>query len=105
MDENHMTHSVAGGELERLLRAGFESRGLACELETYGASEDSPVEELVVRNIQAPERGLVRIYADGSVIWEICRTLSAEGARPILDEVTNLLRRRPGQSPARDGHV
>ena len=86
-----MAHSVAGRELEQLLRRGFESRGLTCELETYGTSEDPPVEELVVRNIHAPERGVVRIYTDGSVIWETYGTVSAEGARPILDKVTNLL--------------
>jgi hypothetical protein len=97
MNDSHVPPVAAPGELERLLRSGFESHGLTCELKRYGTGEERPVEELLVRNARAPERGAVRIYPDGSVVWEIYGTISAEGVRPILDEVISLLQGQPGQ--------
>jgi hypothetical protein len=103
MSESCMPEAAAPGELERLLRGGLEGRGLTCELKTYGTGEDRPVEELLVRNPGEPGRGTVRIYPDGAVVWEFQGTISTDGADPILDEVTSVLRGRPGPDAAPGG--
>jgi hypothetical protein len=94
------------GELAQILGKKLESRGLDFELSTYpdGGREGEHVEEIVVINPRARERGEVRVGDDGSVTWEYFGKLDQAGAEKILDEITNALRatglRRWRDSPA-----
>jgi hypothetical protein len=76
------------------LAAKLEGRGLDSRVVTYtgGAHEGDHVEQIVVTNPAAPERGEIRISDDGGVAWEYCGTLDDAGASKILDEATNALR-------------
>ena len=82
------------GELLRLLAKKIESRGLDYRLVTYpdGTSEDPPIEEIVVTNPAARERGEIRICDDGGVTWEYFGTIDEVGVSKILDDATNALR-------------
>jgi hypothetical protein len=50
------------------------------------------VEQIVITNPAAMERGEVRVGDDGSVTWEYFGKLDETGVSNILDEVTNALR-------------
>jgi hypothetical protein len=82
------------GELARLLVKKLESRGLDSRLVTYpsDADDDEHVEEIVIVNPAARERGEVRVGDDGSVTWEYFGRLDEAGVSCIVDEVTNALR-------------
>jgi len=92
------------GELARTLASGLEGRGLAPRLVTYPGdpADDERIEEIVIVNPAAPERGEVRVGDDGSVTWEYFGRLDEDGVSSILDEVTSALRAR-GVPSARDG--
>jgi hypothetical protein len=82
------------GELARLIVSTLESRGLDSRLVTYpgDAPDDEHIEEIVIVNPAARERGEVRVGDDGSVTWEYFGKLDEAGVSSILDEVTNALR-------------
>jgi hypothetical protein len=82
------------GELVRMLAKKLESRGLDSRLVTYpgDADDDEHVEEIVIVNPAARERGEVRVGDDGSVSWEYFGRLDEAGVNDIVDEVTNALR-------------
>jgi hypothetical protein len=81
-------------QLFRVLATRLESRGLVSRVVTYpgGAHDDKHVEEIVVVNPAARERGEIRIGDDGSVTWEYVGRLDDDGVRAIVDEATNALR-------------
>jgi hypothetical protein len=76
-----------------MLVSSLEGRGLDPRLVTYpgDASDDERVEEIVIVNPAARERGEVRVGDDGSVTWEYFGSLDEAGVSSILDEVTNAL--------------
>jgi hypothetical protein len=77
----------------RRLAGKLESRGMRSRLVTYsGGPGEEHVEQIVVTNPAAPERGEVRVSDDGAVTWEFFGDLGEPGAGRILDEVTNALR-------------
>lgn len=82
------------GELIRMLGKRLESRGLDFRLVTYPDDEspDSHIEEIVVTNPRAPERGEIRLTDDGSLTWEFCGRLDDDGAGRIMGEIINALR-------------
>jgi hypothetical protein len=82
------------GELVRMLVKRLESRGLDSRVVTYpgDTDDDEHVEEIVIVNPAARERGEVRVGDDGSVTWEHFGRLDEVGVSNILDEVTNALR-------------
>jgi hypothetical protein len=82
------------GELARMLVKKMESRGLDSRLVAYpsDADDDEHVEEIVITNPAARERGEVRVGDDGSVTWEYFGKLDEAGVSNIVDEVTNALR-------------
>jgi hypothetical protein len=82
------------GELAEMLAGRLEARGLEPRLVTYpGEGGDGErVEEIVIVNPAAPERGEVRVGDDGSMVWEYFGSLDKPGEDKILDEVTNALR-------------
>jgi hypothetical protein len=81
------------GELARMLVDRLEGRGLYPRLVTYpGDPDDERVEQIVIVNPAAPERGEVRVGDDGSLTWECFGSLDEAGVSRILDEVTNALR-------------
>jgi len=86
-----------------MLASRLEGRGLESRLVAYPGDpgEDERVEEIVIVNPAAPERGEVRVGDDGSVTWEYFGSLDEVGVSSILDEVTNALRAR-GVRLARD---
>jgi hypothetical protein len=77
----------------RTLAESLEGRGLKSRLVAYsgGSHYDDHVEEIVVTNPAARERGEMRVGDDGSVTWEYFGTLDDAGAGKILDEITNAL--------------
>ena len=79
------------GELAEMLADRLEARGLEPRLVTY-PGDGERVEEIVVVNPAAPERGEVRVGDDGSMVWEYFGSLDMPGVAKILDEVTNALR-------------
>jgi hypothetical protein len=79
------------GELAEMLADRLEARGLEPRLVTY-PGEGERVEEIVIVNPAAPERGEVRVGDDGSVVWEYFGSLDKPGVNSIIDEVTNALR-------------
>jgi hypothetical protein len=91
------------GELARMLASRLEGRGLDPRLVAYPGDpgEDEGIEQIVVVNPAAPERGEVRVGDDGSVTWEYFGSLDEAGVSNILDEVTNALR-ATGVRPTRD---
>ena len=82
------------GELARILAGKLENRGLVTRLVTYpgDARDDEHVEEIVVTNPAARERGEARVGDDGSVTWEHFGRLDEAGVASIADEVTSVLR-------------
>ena len=68
--------------------------GLASRVVTYSGDEhdDEHVEQIVVTNPTAPERGELRISDDASVTWEYFGTFDGDGSSKILDEAINMLR-------------
>jgi hypothetical protein len=68
--------------------------GLASRVVTYPGDEhdDEHVEQIVVTNPAALERGELRISDDASVTWEYFGTLDGDGSSKILDEAINALR-------------
>jgi hypothetical protein len=78
-------------EALKTLAEKLESRGLHSRLVTY-KPDGERIEEVIVTNPAAPERGEVRIGDDGAVTWEYFGVLSEAGTGRILDEVTNALR-------------
>jgi hypothetical protein len=82
------------GELARMLVSELEARGLIPRLVAYpgDASDDERIEQIVITNPVAPERGEARVGDDGSVTWEYFGSLDEAGVSKILDEVTNALR-------------
>jgi hypothetical protein len=81
------------GELAEMLADRLEARGLEPRLVTYpGEGDGERVEEVVIVNPAAPERGEVRVGDDGSVVWEYFGSLDKPGVAKILDVVTNALR-------------
>lgn len=77
----------------RRLAERLEGRGLGSRLVTYsGGPGEEVVEQIVVTNPAAPDRGEVRVSDDGAVTWEFFGDLGGPGAGRILDEVTNALR-------------
>ena len=91
------------GELARLLISRLQSRGLDARLVTYhgDADEDERVEEIVIVNPAARERGEVRVGDDGGLTWEYFGSLDDAGLARILDAVTGALR-APGRRLVRD---
>ena len=91
------------GELARLLARKLEGRGLDSRLVAYPGDpgDDEHVEEIVITNPAARERGEVRVGDDGSVTWEYFGRLDEAGVASILDDVTNALR-ATGMRLARD---
>jgi hypothetical protein len=92
-DRDGRAHCI-NGELARMLVRKLESRGLDSRLGAYpdDADDDEHVEEIVITNPAARERGEVRVGDDGSVTWEYFGRLDEVGVGNILDEVTNALR-------------
>lgn len=85
----------AGSRLLRVLAKKLEGRGLASRLVDYPEEMHDGgehVEEVVVVNPAARERGEVRVGDDGSVTWEYFGKLDEAGVEKILDEATNALR-------------
>jgi hypothetical protein len=81
------------GEPLKMLAHRLESRGLDSRVVNYpGGEADDDVEELIITNPAARERGEIRIGDDGSVTWEYFGNLDETGIGKILDEVTNALR-------------
>jgi hypothetical protein len=82
------------GELARMLVDWLERRGLDPRLVAYpgDSGDDERVEQIVIVNPAAPERGEVRVGDDGSMTWEYFGSLDETGISNILDEVTNALR-------------
>jgi hypothetical protein len=82
------------GELLRMLAKKLESRGLDYRLVTYpgGTGEDQHIEEIVVINPAARERGEIRVCDDGGVTWEYFGKIDEAGVDKILDDATNALR-------------
>jgi hypothetical protein len=74
-----------------MLVSRLEGRGLDPRLVTY-PGDDERVEQIVIVNPAARERGEVRVGDDGSVTWEYFGSLDEAGVSKILDEVTNALR-------------
>jgi hypothetical protein len=98
MNDTNDSDSVrcSGSEPLQMLAKRLESRGLDSRVVNYpGGESDEDVEELVITNPAARERGEIRIGDDGSVTWEYFGNLDQAGAETILDEVTNALR-KPG---------
>jgi hypothetical protein len=91
------------GDLARLLISRLTSRGLDSQLVIYrgDAEGDERVEEIVIVNPAARERGEVRVGDDGSLTWEYFGSLDEAGLTRILDAVTSALQ-APGRRPARD---
>jgi hypothetical protein len=91
------------GELAQMLVDRLQRRGLDPRLVSYrgDVGDDERVEEIVIVNPAAPERGEVRIGDDGSVRWEYFGSLDEAGVSNILDDVTNALR-APGVRLTRD---
>jgi hypothetical protein len=93
VDHDRRVHCM-NGELARMLVQKLGHRGLDSRLVTYpsDADDDEHVEEIVIVNPAARERGEVRVGDDGSVTWEYFGRLDDVGVANILDEVTNALR-------------
>lgn len=84
----------ANSMLVQTLAEKLRGRGLDSRIVTYtgGVHEGDHVEEIVVVNPAARERGEVRIGDDGHVIWEYNGRIDEAGISKILDETTNALR-------------
>jgi hypothetical protein len=69
------------GELARMLMSRLEDRGLDSRLVGYrgDTGDDEWVEEIVIVNPAARERGEVRVGDDGSVTWEYFGSLDEAG--------------------------
>jgi GntR family transcriptional regulator len=82
------------GEAIRDLAEKLENRGLSSRVATYSGEkpDDELIEEIVVTNPVAPERGSIRIGDDGAITWEFFGNLGETGASRLLDEATNALR-------------
>jgi hypothetical protein len=91
------------GQLARMLASRLEGRGLDPRLVAYPGDpgDDERVEEIVIVNPAARERGEVRVGDDGSVVWEYFGSLDEAGVSNILDEVTTALR-ATGMRPTPD---
>jgi hypothetical protein len=78
----------------RDLAEKLESRGLSSRVVTLsgGNPGEELIEEIVVTNPAARERGTIRIGDDGAITWEFFGDLSEAGAGRLLDEATNALR-------------
>jgi hypothetical protein len=89
-EQNGRAHYM-NGELARMLAKKLESRGLDFRLVTYpsDADDDEHVEEIVITNPVARERGEMRVGDDGSVTWEYFGRLDEAGVSNIVDEATN----------------
>lgn len=93
-------HERSGGDLTgdsqglRDLAEKLESRGLSSRVVTLsgGKPGEELIEEIVVTNPAARERGTIRIGDDGAITWEFFGDLSEAGAGRLLDEATNALR-------------
>jgi hypothetical protein len=92
-EQNGRVHCM-NGELVRILVKKLESRGLDSRLVIYpgDADDDEHVEEIVITNPAARERGEIRVGDDGSVTWEYFGRLDETGVSNLVDEVTNALR-------------
>lgn len=88
---------LGNGELPLIFAAGLEALGLDIRLVSYsgdgdGNADEEDVEEIVVTNPAAPERGEIRLGDDGSVTWECWGKLDGEaGISKILGTITSLL--------------
>jgi hypothetical protein len=82
------------GALLSRLASGLKARGLQYRLEKYVPDEigGEDIEEIVVINPAAMERGEIRIGDDGSVTWEYFGHLDEAGAGEILKDVAIYLR-------------
>jgi len=96
-----MNHAHAGNgcaqcmssEPLRVLARRLESRGLDARVVVYpGGVADEHVEEIVITNPAARERGEIHVGDDGGIMWEYFAELDNAGLSRILDEVTNALR-------------
>ena len=67
--------------------------GLDSRLVIYRGDDgdDERIEEIVIVNPAARERGEVRVSDDGSVTWEYFGSLDDTGITKILDAVTSAL--------------
>jgi hypothetical protein len=77
----------------RALAESLEGHGLKSRLVAYsgGSHYDDHVEEIVITNPAARERGEIRVGDDGSVTWEYFGSLDDASVGQILDQVTNAL--------------
>jgi hypothetical protein len=89
-----------GSDMDRLLSVfadRLRSRGLDCRLETYPVNsvKGNHFDKVLVSNPAAAERGDVHIEKEGLIIWEYSVKLHDDAdAETLLDDVTNVLRRR-----------
>jgi hypothetical protein len=92
-EQNGRAHCM-NGELARMLVKKLEIRGLDSRLVTYpsDADDDEHVEEIVITNPAARERGEIRVGDDGSITWEYFGRLDETGVSNIVDDATNALR-------------
>jgi hypothetical protein len=76
-----------------MLMSRLEDRGLDSRLVSYcgDAGDDERIEEIVIVNPAARERGEVRVGDDGSLTWEYFGSLDEAGITKILDAVTSAL--------------
>jgi hypothetical protein len=90
-------------ELARMLMSQLEDRGLDSRLVSYrgDAGDDERVEEIVIVNPAARQRGEVRLGDDASLTWEYFGSLDEAGISKILDAVTTVLQ-APGVRLVRD---
>jgi hypothetical protein len=81
------------GVLARMLVSRLEDCGLDSRLVGYRGEtgDDERVEEIVIVNPAARERGEVRVGDDGSVTWEYFGSLDEAGVTKIVDAVTSAL--------------
>jgi hypothetical protein len=84
----------ANSLLVETLAEKLKGRGLDARVITYlgGPHEGDHVEEIVVTNPAARERGEVRISDDGHVTWEYDGRIDEAGMSKILDDATTALR-------------
>jgi hypothetical protein len=95
IDSPGRSAGVMAGESQSLreLAEKLKDRKLSARVLTYCGQNpgEELIEDLVVTNPAARERGQVRIGDDGAVTWELFGDLGEAGADRILDEVTNAL--------------
>lgn len=95
MPSRHQDECVEckNAKLIRALSEKLEGIGLKSRLVVYsgGSHYDDHVEEVVVMNPAAPQRGEMRVGDDGSVTWEYFGSLDDSGIGEVIEQITNAL--------------